>query len=147
MLSDRQRLPKLLLILTLMGLLGTWYGVNAEGLVVGYWHCLRDPRSFDGHPIRVSLQRVVELGENGYGITNVGPIIPVLGDAEGLRVGDVVSLVGHFDASRRVVVEEWREIHHMRVWKSLLGLSGILFLAVFLPRAFEVRNGRLVPRA
>lgn len=148
MFTDRHRGAKIALTLLVILGLGAYYAHVAATMQSGWRWCLEDPTARDGSTLIFPLWTVTAIdGPEAYQISKIISGVPVHGDATPLKVGDTVSLVGHFDATRVVVEEEVREIHTLRRWKELLSVLGFLFVAVAAPFTFRIRGGRVEERS
>ena len=126
----------------------TRYAMEAQA---GWRWCMEDPRARDGSALVFPLWTVTGVdGPARYRISKNVKDIPVDGDARGLRVGDTVSVVARFDATRTVAVETSREVHVLRRWKERLGVLGFVLVMLAAPYAFRVVDTpvgrRLEPR-
>lgn len=137
----------MLIALLLLVALGLWYGLHASNYSLGYARCMEDPVRNHGARVSLSLQRVAEVQDGLYTVSTIGPPIPIEGSTPGLEVGDTVSLVGRFDADKLVVIEEWREVHHLRLLKYVMGFVGLVGLGLYLGGTMRWRRRRLVQRA
>jgi hypothetical protein len=145
--SDRLRLFKVALAAAVLLAMGGYYAWWAISVVRGYRWCVEDPVARDGTELVFPLWTVTAVtAPDRYEISKVVPDIPVAGDATVLKVGDTVSVIGRFRGDDLVVVEEVREVHHLRRWKEVLGVVGFGVVALLAPFAFTVRGGRLVER-
>jgi hypothetical protein len=147
MLSDRHRWAKLTVLATALVALCVWYAWHAQHTAVGYTRCMADPAAHDGQVLELSLWRVESVEPHGYHLRGVERGVPVIGPSAELEVGAVVSVVGRFDADRSVLVEDWREVHHARRAKAILGALGLLATLAFAAARLRWRQGRLVLRA
>ena len=121
-----------------------WIRVNYE---VGYWLCVEDPPAFDGTQVVLSLFRVDRIeGPRHYVAEKGMKYVPVEGDTTGLSVGQDVSVGGAFRSSDQRVVEAWREVHHLRRHKKVLGVVGLGCLGLALPVWFRPTRDGLVVR-
>jgi hypothetical protein len=120
-----------------------WAGSRDQG-----WRWVNEaPEARDGAPLVFPLWTVTGIdGPDRYRISKVVRDVPVIGASAELEVGATVSVVSRFDASRRVAVEELREIHRWRWAKEALGVLGFAVIAAALPFVFRVRGGRLEER-
>jgi len=146
-LTDRHRWAKVLTLVALLAALCGWYSWRATHQPTGYQRCMSDPVAHDGRLLQLSLWRVQAVGSAGYEIAKTERDVPVLGPSADLQRGDVVSVVGHFDAGRRVVVEHRRQLHPLRRAKSLLGVLGTLCFLIYAARSFRWRDGAVRIRA
>lgn len=145
--SDAARRWKVSAAVALLLALGGYYAWVASNLESGYRWCLEAPAERDGSTVVFPLWEVTRVdGPTRYAISKIVKDIPVEGDATPLRVGDTVSLIGHFRAADLVVVEEEREIHFLRKYKEALGIAGLLAALVAAPFTFRIREGRVVER-
>lgn len=117
----------------LLGLMGWWSWASATGLV-GY----RGVSAMaDGSPVVLSLLRVDAIrGADLYTVASGGTLIEVVGATADLSVGDDVTVGGTVSYGR--VLEQWREPAPVRGHKRLLGVAGLVAIAVLLP--FGVRR-------
>jgi hypothetical protein len=148
LLADRNRMWALplaaLALLVPMGL-WTWLCLTVP---VGYKACLEDPTAADGREVLLSLFTVGEVVDDQHFVAMKGSwVVPVEGDTEGLVPGQDVSVSGRFRASDLQLVQVWREAHHDRPMKRVLGVAGLLFVAGGLPVWFTVQGRRVVERA
>jgi len=147
MLSDRHRGLKIALLLGLLAWLSGAYGEGAVASLYGYWKAMANPVASDGRSIFLSIVRVEAVYDDHYVVTKVERQVPVIGDPTGLAPGDTVSVRGHFSAERQAVVEDVREVHHLRFLKRIESALGALLSVVYLGWVFRVRDGRVVVRA
>lgn len=145
--SDAARAAKMAAAVAILLALGGYYAYVASNLESGYRWCLEAPQERDGSTTVFPLWEVTRIDSpTRYAISKIVKDIPVEGDTTPLKVGDTVSLVGHFRAADLVVVEEVREIHVLRKYKEALGIAGLVAALVSAPFAFRVRGGRVVER-
>lgn len=145
--SDAARAAKMAAAAGILLALGGYYAYVASNLESGYRWCLEAPQERDGSVTVFPLWEVTRIDSpTRYAISKIVKDIPVEGDTTPLKVGDTVSLVGHFRAADLVVVEEVREIHVLRKYKEALGIAGLVAAVVAAPFAFRVRGGRVVER-
>lgn len=137
-----------LLVLTLGGLISGYtfwktHWAENDGVEV----CTAEPGSCDGVFIQAILFDVTDIidGEH-YRIARGAAEGIVLGDTQGLAIGDVLTVAGAYNAEGRYLDEEWREQHPWFRWKKTLGIVGLGFLALFLPLRFRIRGRRLWER-
>jgi hypothetical protein len=147
MLSDRHRTLKLSAILAAMAVLCAWYAWHAARIAVGYGRCMADPAVHDGEVLELSLWYVDEVLPDRYLVSRTEQRVPVIGPTVGLAPGQTVSVVARFDAAARALVEEHREIHHLRRAKYALGILGMALFLAWAAWQFRWRAGRLVLRA
>ena len=147
LLSDTWRTAKIALLLLAMVVMGLRYGYFATHLDFGYPMCVRDPATWDGHTLHLSLWRVKSVSTDGYTISLVDGVVPVRGAPTGLIPGEPISVVGTFDARTLEVVETYHELHRRRPQKAALSLVGLLFLLAWLPLCFRWHAGRLEPQS
>jgi hypothetical protein len=125
----------------LLGLMAWWTWASATGLV-GYRGV---PNMPDGSPVVLSLLRVdVIHGEDRYTVASGGTLIDVRGPTRGLSIGEDVTIGGVM--SEGAVVEQWREPAPDRRGKRLLGLAGLVTVAVLLPLGVRREAGGLALR-
>lgn len=121
-----------------------WIRMNFE---VGYWLCVEDPPACEGTPLVLSLFRVDRvLGPDEYVAEKGMKYVPVVGDTTGLHAGQDISVGGTFRAADQKLIQEWREVHHLRWHKKALGIVGLGALALALPLWFGIRRDGLVVR-
>ena len=131
----------------LLAALGGWYAYWALGAEQGWRWAMRDPVARDGAPMVFPLWEVTKVdGPDHYEISKIIQGVPLAGDARDLKVGDTVSVLGTFDASGPVVRVGVRELHGLRKYKEALGVLGFVIMALGLPFAFRLRDGRIVER-
>jgi hypothetical protein len=147
LLSDRGRPWKILLLAVVLIGLGAWMAWQNAHFSLGYWGCMEDPAPNDGRVVYLSLYRVVNVHDGGYSLQKFTEPVPVVGPSSDLRPGMVVSVQGHFDAKRAVIVEEVREVHRLRFLKYVLGFVGLVGLSAYFVQTLSWRGGRLVLRA
>jgi hypothetical protein len=145
--SDRGRWWKIGLISLLYAVLGGWYARWALAAEQGWRWAMTDPVGRNGAPMVFPLWEVTAVeGPDRYRISKVVKDVPLHGDARDLKVGDTVSVIGHFDASGPVVEVEVRELHVLRKYKEALGILGFVWVVLAAPFAFRIRGGRLTER-
>lgn len=148
MFGDAGRARNAVLTVLVLAALGGWYAKLAMELEIGWRACMEDPAGWDGQELVFPLWVVTGVeGPNRYRISKVVRDIPIEGNAEGLKEGDTVSVIGNFRADRTVVEQTVLEVHHLRKWKEGLGVLGLLAWLVSMPFLFRWRGGRLWERA
>ena len=141
---ERWRGPVLLLCVLLLVLLCARYGRMASQLPDGVQACLADPARHDGTPLVFPVWFVAGVdGPARYRVSRVVKDVVVEGDTRGLERGQTFTLVGRFRAQDAVVVEERREIHRLRPWKTGISLLGLLLAGIGAPLCFRWRGGFL----
>ena len=75
---------------------------------------------------------------------NASDGVPVRGNSDGLEPGDTVSVRGHFDADTLLIVEDYREVHHLRRLKATMGAIALLLFTLYAALRFRWRDGGLV---
>ena len=111
---------------------------------VGYWACLEEPIEADGRDVVMSLFRVhAIIDEHHFVIEHGFREVPVVGDSTQLFVGQIVSMGGVFRAKDMVVVESWRQVHHLRSKKVKYGMAGVGFLMLMFPVWFRFDSAGL----
>jgi len=112
----------------LLALMGWWTWASATGLV-GYRGV---PAMADDTRVVLSLLRVDAVhGDDRYTLASGATLIDVVGPTMGLSVGDDVTIGGTVVGGH--VVEQWREPAPDRGQKRLLGVAGLVAIAVLLP--------------
>lgn len=145
--ADESRTLGVGLALALLVAMGGWYSYLAIHVVFGYRQCVAAGASADGRSLTFPLWVVTGVdGPDRYRVSKVLRDVPVEGPTEGLAVGQTVSVMGDFRAADLVVVEELREVHHLRKWKEGLGILGFVVALAAAPFSFRVRARRLVER-
>lgn len=145
--SDRGAWLRVGVALLLLAGMGVEYARWAMGAEHGWRWALEDPAGRDGAQMVFPLWEVTKIdGPDRYEISKVVSGIPLDGDARDLAVGDTVSVIGRFDASGPIVRVEARERHHLRRYKEMLGIVGLVLVAAWVPFAFRLREGRVVER-
>lgn len=135
-----------LVVAALVGL-GAYYAHLAMALEIGWRQCSSDPARWDGQELVFPLWVVSGIDDAGhYRISKVVKDVPVAGDATGLEVGNTVSVIGNFRASKMVVEQTVIEVHHLRPYKEGIGVAGLLAAVVGLPLLFRWRQRRLEER-
>ncbi len=130
-------------VLGLVGL-GHRYSLGVQSVPDGIRACLEVPEANDGRRVVLPVWIVTQVdGPERYQVSRVLKGVQVEGDARGLEPGQVITLVGHFRAADRTVVELRREIHHRRIYKQALSLLGLLLAMGAAPWFFTVRAGYL----
>jgi hypothetical protein len=147
LLSDRGRSWKMWTLALVLVSLGAWMAWQNAHFALGYWGCMEDPATNDGRVITLSLHKVVAIEDGSYRIQKFAEPVPVIGPVNGLAIGTVVSVQGHFDARRSAVIEDFRMVHGLRSLKYLLGFVGLAGLSVYFGKTLRWRGGRLVIRA
>lgn len=144
---DQGRMGKLWGVGSLLLGLGIYHAYISMTMVFGYRECLEDIAKNDGATLIFPLWEVTRIdGPGQYAISKVVKDIPILGETTDLHMGATVSVVGHFRGADRVVVEERKEIHVLRVWKERLGILGAALVIGAAPLTFRWRAGRLEER-
>ncbi|MSQ03963.1 MAG: hypothetical protein EXR71_19085 [Myxococcales bacterium] len=128
-------------------LLGAWYAHRAMGLEIGWREYSSDPEKYDGAPLTFPLWSVTRIVDaRHYEISKVVKDVPVEGDATRLDVGDAVSVVADFSASKHVAVARIVELHPLRPWKEGLGVAGIFAWFLAMPFLYRIRGRRVEER-
>ena len=122
------------------------YGHYSTTKPVGFRYCLEHLEECRGRTILLPLWRVTALREDGYDLYKIRGPIPVEGDPSGLALGDTVSAVTTFDSDRQLLVEQRRELHHLRKAKVALGLVGLVLSGVVVLVGFRWREGGVIAR-
>jgi hypothetical protein len=147
MFSDRHRLVTFLVCLAAIVALGAMYSAAVMSREGGLRSCRQDPVACDGEEVIFPTHTVTAISDpHHYEIGGVMRGIAVEGLAEGLSVGDRISVRGRFRAADGAVIEEDHHIHRLWVWKERLGLLGLLAALLAAPLAFSIREGRVVER-
>ncbi len=140
-LTDRARARTMAVSATLLLVVMVSYTRYAMYTRAGWRWCMEAPRERDGSALVFPLWTVTGIdGPARYRISKNVKDIPVEGDALSLHVGDTVSVVARFDATRTLAIETSREIHVLRRWKEGLGILGFLLVVAAAPFAFRVVN-------
>ena len=127
--------------------LGGYYAHLAMGLEIGWRQCSSDPARWDGQELVFPLWVVTGVDDpRHYRISKVVKDVPVEGDSSGLAVGNTVSVIGNFRASKMVVEQSVIEVHHLRPYKEAIGVVGLLGAFVGIPLCFRWRHRRLEER-
>ncbi|MFH1469412.1 MAG: hypothetical protein ABIO70_33815 [Pseudomonadota bacterium] len=147
MLSDRHRWLKLLVPIVALVALCAWYAWRASTIAVGYARCMADPAAHDGEVLELSLWSVDEVQADRYLISRTEQGVPVIAPTAGLAPGQTVSVVARFDANAAALMEQHREIHHLRRAKYALGILGMALFLGYVAWHFRWRAGRLTLRA
>jgi hypothetical protein len=114
---------------------------------VGYWACLEEPIAADGRDIVMSLFRVHAIKSDTHFVIEHGfREVPMIGDSTALSVGQIVSMGGVFRAHDKVVVESWRQHHHLRSTKVRYGILGVGLLFLLIPGWFRWGSAGLEER-
>lgn len=144
--GDRARPWLALLAAGWLLVMGQRYASFSTQNAVGYEACVAAPGSCGERDLLMSLWTVIEVEDEGYVIRKVGEPVPVAGDPAGLSPGDRVSVVGHYDEARSVVVEVERLVHRLRRVKEILSVAGLLAVLIMLPAVYTLRGWRVVRR-
>ncbi len=145
-LSDRHRLPVALAVVVFLVATSLYWVWMVVTLQVGDWHAIQHPRAHPGEEIVLSLWDVTSVdGPGAYHLGKSGHEVAVAGPTAGLAVGDSLS-VGVEIGPAGDFTQQWLEPHPARPAKKWAGIVSLAFLALFLPLAFRVRGGRVVPR-
>lgn len=128
--------------------LGMTYTHRAMTLPDGVRACLAEPQAHDGVELVFPVWFVAGIdGPRRYRVSRVVKDVVVEGDSAGLEQGQVITLVGRFRGADSVVLEERREIHHLRPYKHGLSLLGLVLALLAAPAAWTWRAGYLRSRA
>ena len=147
MFSNRYAWLKIAVSLALLSALCWKYASEASADPAGYTRCLADPERWDGRLLRLPLWEVTAIvGPDRFEISKVFQGVPVRAPTAGMKVGDTVSVVGHFRAADGAIEAEVADVHHYRFWKELLGVLGAVLAVLAAPFGFRWRGGRLEER-
>lgn len=113
-----------------------------------YTNVVKEPAAHEGRRMRFPIWDVVAIeGPNRLRMSKNIRDIPVEVSTEGVKVGDTVSVVGHFRAADQVIVAETFEVHHYRRLKEWLGIAGVAISIAAFPLGFRRAGRWLVERA
>jgi len=130
-----------------LAVLGWHYTSFSQAQPEGYRAATQDPEGREGAPLMFPLWEVTHIRDAYvYEISRTVRGVPVEGSSTGLRVGDTVTVKGHFRASDQAVVETERIDHPFRKVKGLLSIIGLLLGAGLWSRFFGWEGGRVVLR-
>lgn len=146
MLSDRFRLPLALLCVAWLCFMGWRYTQVVASRTSWIEQCTADKASCDGRKVFLALVHVVEVRDEGYTVLKVTDEHTVVGDPTGVEPGQVISVIGRFDASSDTIVVEHREHHPLRAWKTRLSALGLVVAGGVVLLSFRVRDRRLEER-
>ena len=138
----RTRLTVLVSVLCL-AVLGASYADLATNRRQGFVWCLENEEACEGREILLPIWDVVALHAESYEVFKVTGPIPIVGNPEGLALGDSVSIRGRFSKDARAVVEVDRTVHHRRFWKKMLAGLGLLLCGIGLFFCVRIRGRRL----
>ncbi len=124
-------------------LLGASYADLAANRRQGFAWCLENEEACEGREILLPIWDVVALHAESYEVFKVTGPIPIVGNPEGLALGDSVSIRGHFSKDARAVVEVERAVHHQRFWKKMLAGLGLLLCGLGALLCVRIRGRRL----
>jgi len=123
------RLLRLLCLLVAMALL-IWYGKEKNPSIT-LTMCLAEPEKYHGRLIEVANETIVQQVYNdSFTVRYLGRVVTVIGDTEGVRPGEFLSLIAVFDKSGKLLLQK-KHIAIYRRWKiavSVLPVLLILFL-------------------
>jgi hypothetical protein len=147
MFSDRYRSAKMAVCLCLLVWLGLAYAHAAIVRPEGYRAAAAAPEEHEGAPLIFPLWTVTRLdGPDGYAISRTIKKVPVVGDTQGLALGDTVTLKGAFRAADSAVVVRERIDHPLRPLKAGLSVLALIWAVAMAPRVFAWRERRWVLR-
>lgn len=146
--SDHRAGLKIGATVSLILALGLYYAWDMKRIPTLYTNVVTDAEAHDGRRMRFPIWDVVAIeGPQRLRMSKNIRDIPVEVSTEGLKVGDTVSVVGHFRAADQVIVADIFEVHHHRRLKEALGILGFLLSMLAFPLGFVWRGRRLHERA
>ena len=147
MFSDRHRILKMVLAVAGLVLLGVHYTQFATDRPEGFRAAAAEPEAHDGARLLFPLWEVTRIhGATHYEISKSLRGVPIRGAADGLAVGDSVTVRGHFRARDRTVVATERIDHPHRKVKAALSIAALVWCAVVGRRWFGIEGGAVVIR-
>ena len=128
-------------------LLGVHYTQFATDRPEGFRAATAEPEAHDGARLLFPLWEVTRIhGANHYEISKSLRGVPIRGVSDGLRVGDSVTVRGHFRARDRSVVAAERIDHPYRRAKAVLSIGALVWCAVMGRRWFGIEGSAVVIR-
>ncbi len=129
------RILRILLLLTAMSAL-IWYGrFHNPNLTLAM--CLADPEKFHGKRIEVANETIVQtVYSDSFTVRYQNRSITVIGDTQGVRPGEFLSLIAVFDRSGRLYLEK-KHIALYRRWKIWVSVPPVLLFAWFFIRRYR----------
>ena len=147
MFSDRHRIWKMVLAVAGLILLGVHYTQFATDRPEGFRAAAAEPEAHDGARLLFPLWEVTRIhSAKHYEISKSLRGVPIRGVSDGLRVGDSVTVRGHFRAQDRSVVADERIDHPYRRAKAVLSIGALVWCAVVGRRWFGIEGSAVVIR-